>query len=160
MLEKVQLSKFSQSKNGGAYFSAVCGSNLVPNSATEAHKHRVWYRLLGFFLSRSLFCFPEVCRAQSSFSRVFVLTPGRKYDCKLREIQLENGVLKKWTNWWGSWVCSGCDLGWLAWVVGVSGASPHGAESNGVWCIGGCESFFILLKSCFEHGKLLGNKKK
>ena len=44
-------------------------------------------------------------------------------------------------------------------MVGVSGASPHGAESNGVWCMGGCEPFFILLKSCFEHGKLLGNKK-
>ena len=85
--------------------------------------------------------------------------PGRKYDCKLREIQLENGVLKKWTNWWGSWVCSGCDLGWLARVVGVSGASPRGAESNGVWCMGGCEPFFILLKSCFEHGKRLGKKK-
>ena len=28
--------------------------------------------------------------------------PARKYDCKLREIQLENGVLKKWTNWRGS----------------------------------------------------------
>ena len=29
------------------------------------------------------------------------------------------------------------------------------------WCVvhGGCEPFFILLKSCFEHGKLLGNKK-
>ena len=115
-------------------------------------------RLLGFFSRGHFFCFPEVCRAQSSFSRVFVLTPGRKYDCKLREIQLENGVLKKWTNWWGSWVCSGCDLGWLARVVGVSGASPHGAESNGVWCMGGCDPFFIL-KSCFEHGKLLGNKK-
>ena len=49
----IQLSKSSLSKNGGAYFSAVCGSNLVPVSATEAHWHRVCDRLLGFFLSRS-----------------------------------------------------------------------------------------------------------
>merc|ERR1711983_693452 len=47
--EFVQLSKSSRSKNGGAYFSAVCGSNLVPVSATEAHWHRVCDRLLGFF---------------------------------------------------------------------------------------------------------------
>ena len=61
----LQLSKSSQSKNGGAYFSAVCGSNLVPVSATEAHWHRVCDRLLGFFSRAHFFCFPEVCRAQS-----------------------------------------------------------------------------------------------
>ena len=61
----LQLSKSSRSKNGGAYFSAVCGSNLVPVSATEAHWHRVCDRLLGFFSRAHFFCFPEVCRAQS-----------------------------------------------------------------------------------------------
>ena len=61
----VQLSKSSPAKNGGAYFSAVCGSNLVPVSATEAHWHRVCDRLLGFFSRAHFFCFPEVCRAQS-----------------------------------------------------------------------------------------------
>ena len=35
---QVQLSKSIQAKNGGAYFSAVCGSNLVPVSATEGHE--------------------------------------------------------------------------------------------------------------------------
>ena len=45
----IQFSKSSQSKNGGAYFSAVCGSNLVPVSATEGHEHRVCNRLLGFY---------------------------------------------------------------------------------------------------------------
>ena len=64
-VEEVQLSKSSRSKNGGAYFSAVCGSNLVPVSATEAHWHRVCDRLLGFFSRAHFFCFPEVCRAQS-----------------------------------------------------------------------------------------------
>ena len=65
IIAKVQLSKSSRSKNGGAYFSAVCGSNLVPVSATEAHWHRVCDRLLGFFSRAHFFCFPEVCRAQS-----------------------------------------------------------------------------------------------
>ena len=44
---------------GGAYFSAVCGSNLVPVSATEGHGHRVCYRLLGFFSRVHFFCFPK-----------------------------------------------------------------------------------------------------
>ena len=61
----LQLSKSSHGKNGGAYFSAVCGSNLVPVSATEGHGHRVCYRLLGFFSRAHFSCFPEVCRAQS-----------------------------------------------------------------------------------------------
>ena len=65
MRHYLQLSKSSRSKNGGAYFSAVCGSNLVPVSATEAHWHRVCDRLLGFFSRAHFFCFPEVCRAQS-----------------------------------------------------------------------------------------------
>ena len=30
IFKMLQLSKSSRSKNGGAYFSAVCGSNLVP----------------------------------------------------------------------------------------------------------------------------------
>ncbi len=63
--DHLQLSKSSRSKNGGAYFSAVCGSNLVPVSATEAHWHRVCDNLLGFFSRAHFFCFPEVCRAQS-----------------------------------------------------------------------------------------------
>ena len=60
-----QLEQSSPAKNGGAYFSAVCGSNLVPVSATEAHWHRVCDRLLGFFSRAHFFCFPEICRAQS-----------------------------------------------------------------------------------------------
>ena len=57
---KVQLSKSSQSKNGGAYFSAVCGSNLVPVSATEGHEHRVCNRLLGFY-PPGTFVLPHTC---------------------------------------------------------------------------------------------------
>ena len=36
--------------------------------------------------------------------------PGRKYDCKLKEIQLENGVPKKWTNWGRNEMCCSYDL--------------------------------------------------
>ena len=56
----LQLSKSSQSKNGGAYFSAVCGSNLVPVSATEGHEHRVCNRLLGFY-PPGTFVLPHTC---------------------------------------------------------------------------------------------------
>ena len=56
----VQLSKSSQAKNGGAYFSAVCGSNLVPVSATEGHEHRVCNRLLGFY-PPGTFVLPHTC---------------------------------------------------------------------------------------------------
>ena len=56
----LQLSKSSQAKNGGAYFSAVCGSNLVPVSATEGHEHRVCNRLLGFY-PPGTFVLPHTC---------------------------------------------------------------------------------------------------
>ena len=64
-LDLVQLSISSHAQNGGAYFLAVYGSNLVPISATEGHGHRVCYRLLGFFSRAHFFCFPEVCCGQS-----------------------------------------------------------------------------------------------
>ena len=52
----LQLSKSSQAKKWGAYFSAVCGWNSVPISATEAYGHRVCNRLLVFWFTR-YFCF-------------------------------------------------------------------------------------------------------
>ena len=52
--------KSSQAKNGGAYFSAVCGLNSVPISATEGHEHRVCNRLLGFY-PPGTFVLPHTC---------------------------------------------------------------------------------------------------
>ena len=61
----LQFSISSHAQDRGAYFSVVCGSNLVPISATEGHGYRVCYRLLGFFSRAHFFCFPEVCCGQS-----------------------------------------------------------------------------------------------
>ena len=56
----VQLSTSSQSKKWGAYFSAVCGWNSIPISATEAHGHRVCNRLLVFY-PPGTFVLPHTC---------------------------------------------------------------------------------------------------
>ena len=56
----VQLSTSSQAKKWGAYFSAVCGWNSVPISATEAHGHRVCNRLLVFY-PPGTFVLPHTC---------------------------------------------------------------------------------------------------
>ena len=66
---KIQLSKSSRSKNGGAYFSAVCGSNLVPVSATEGHEHWACDRLLGFFSRAHFFCFPKFAVLKAAFQQ-------------------------------------------------------------------------------------------
>ena len=61
----VQLSTSSQAKKWGAYFSAVCGWNSVPISATEAHGHRVCNRLLDFLSSRYFFFAPHLHTASA-----------------------------------------------------------------------------------------------
>ena len=58
--KELQLSKSSQAKKWGAYFSAVCGWNSVPISATEAYGHRVCNRLLVFY-SPGTFVLPHTC---------------------------------------------------------------------------------------------------